>query len=145
MAIQVALNHCTRFEYDKPVTLGPQVARLRPAPHCRTPISTYSMTVRPAKHSVHWQQDPFGNFQARLLFPEKTREFVVDVDLIADLSPVNPFDYFLEPGSRGIPVRRPSLRWPEISSHISCLSPLVCCCGVLWLAFLLKSGQRPVS
>src|SRR5438270_9346350 len=99
LAIKVALNHRTSFRYDKPVSLGPQVARLRPAPHCRTPILNYSMRVSPDPSAFYWQQDPNGNYLARLLFSGKTQEFSVEVDLTADLSPINPFDYFLEPGA----------------------------------------------
>ncbi|MGC2656980.1 MAG: transglutaminase family protein [Bryobacteraceae bacterium] len=103
MSIKVALNHRSHWRYDKPVSLGPQIVRLRPAPHSRTPILNYSMKVIPAKHSLSWQQDPLSNFQARLLFSEKTREFLVEVDMIAELSPINPFDYFLELGSETYP------------------------------------------
>jgi transglutaminase-like putative cysteine protease len=87
------------------VTLGPQVVRLRPAPHCRTPILSYALNVVPSKHSIHWQQDPFANYQARLLFSEKTTEFSVEVDLVAELIPINPFDYFLEPDAATYPFQ----------------------------------------
>ncbi len=87
------------------MTLGPQVVRLRPAPHCRTPILNYALKVVPAKHSVHWQQDPFANYQARLLFSEKTTEFAVEVNLVAELIPINPFDYFLEPDAATYPFQ----------------------------------------
>src|SRR3954453_4305934 len=107
LAIKVALNHRTSFRYDKPVGLGPQVARLRPAPHCRTPILNYSFEVLPKAHSIHWQQDPNGNYLARLLFSEKTEEFSVEVDLTADLSPINPFDYYLEPTAESYPFEYP--------------------------------------
>ena len=103
MAINVSLQHRTHWKYDKPVTLGPQTIRLRPAPHCRTPILSYSLTVIPTKHTLYWQQDPLSNFQARYFFPEKTREFLVEVDLLAELTPINPFDYFLELGSENYP------------------------------------------
>ena len=103
MSIQVALNHWTRYRYDRAVSVGPQVIRLRPAPHCRTPILSYSLSVTPAGHILHWQLDPHNNHLARLLFPDKTNEFVVEVDLVAELSPFNPFAFFLEPGVEDYP------------------------------------------
>ena len=103
MSIQVALNHWTRYRYEKAVSVGPQVIRLRPAPHCRTPILSYSLSVTPAGHLLNWQFDLHNNHLARVLFPEKTNEFVVKVDLVAELSPFNPFDFFLEPGVEDYP------------------------------------------
>src|ERR1700689_5291332 len=96
MALHVALNHKTHYRYDRPVSLGPHVVRLRPAPHCRTPIVSYSLRVGPDPHFVNWQQDPFGNYLDRLVFPEPARELTIDVDLVADLTVINPFDFFLE-------------------------------------------------
>ncbi len=101
--MQVVLNHRTQYRYDKAVSLGPQVIQLRPAPHCRTPILSYSLNVTPAEHLLNWQLDPHHNHLARLLFPGKTNEFVVEVDLVAELSPFNPFDFFLEPGVEDYP------------------------------------------
>jgi uncharacterized protein (DUF2126 family)/transglutaminase-like putative cysteine protease len=103
MRLQVALNHRTQYRYDKAVFLGPQVIQLRPAPHCRTPILSYSLSVTPADHLLNWQLDPHHNHLARLLFPDKTNDFVVDVDLVAELFPFNPFDFFLEPGVEDYP------------------------------------------
>lgn len=103
MSIRVALNHVTHYRYDRLVALGPQIVRLRPAPHARTPILSYSMRVEPANHFVNWQQDAFANYQARLVFPEPTREFRVTVDLVAEMSVYNPFDFFLEPEAETFP------------------------------------------
>jgi uncharacterized protein (DUF2126 family)/transglutaminase-like putative cysteine protease len=96
MTIKVALEHRTTYRFDRPVALGPHIVRLRPAPHARTPITAYSLRVSPAEHFLNWQQDPYGNHLARLVFPERTTELEVVVDLIAEMTVVNPFDFFLE-------------------------------------------------
>ena len=97
MAIHVALSHITHYRYDRPVKLGPQVVRLRPAPHSRTKVLSFSQTIGPAGHFINWQQDPFANYQARLVFPEPTTEFKLTIDLVVEMAVYNPFDFFLEP------------------------------------------------
>ncbi|MCH6258937.1 transglutaminase family protein [Puniceicoccaceae bacterium K14] len=103
MAIRIALNHRTHYKYDRLATLGPQVIRLRPAPHCRTPIVSYSMRILPKDHFLNWQQDPQSNYLARLVVNEPTDEFGIDVDLVVDLAPINPFDFFLEESAQKYP------------------------------------------
>src|SRR5580700_2908596 len=103
MAINVALTHKTEYRYDRRVSLGPQIVRLRPAPHCRTPILAYSLKVRPENHFLNWQQDPQSNYLARLVFPEPTTEFFVEVDLVAAMGVFNPFDFFLAPSAENYP------------------------------------------
>ncbi|MEM9526390.1 MAG: transglutaminase family protein [Bacteroidota bacterium] len=96
MPIRVAIRHHTKYLYDRAVKLSPQIIRLRPAPHARNPIVGYSLKIQPEDHFINWQQDPFGNYQARIVVPEKTRELSIDVEVITDLVTINPFDFFLE-------------------------------------------------
>jgi uncharacterized protein (DUF2126 family)/transglutaminase-like putative cysteine protease len=103
MSIHAALNHITHYSYDRLVNLGPQVVRLRPAPHCRSKIISYSLKIEPEGCFLNWQQDPFANYQARLVFPEKTTEFKVTVDVVMDMAVYNPFDFFLEPAAEEFP------------------------------------------
>ncbi|MCE9522424.1 MAG: transglutaminase family protein, partial [Alphaproteobacteria bacterium] len=72
MSIKASLYHLTHYRYDKPVTLSPQIIRLRPAPHSRT------------------------NWLARFVFSEPVSEFKIEVDLVADMTVYNPFDFFVE-------------------------------------------------
>ena len=103
MSIHVALHHKTHYKYDRLVNLGPQVVRLRPAPHSRTRILSDSLKILPEKHFINWQQDPQSNYAARLVFEKPTREFCVEVDLVAEMAVLNPFDFFLEPNAQKFP------------------------------------------
>ena len=103
MAIRVAINHKSLYRYDRLVNLSPHVFRLRPAVHCRTPIEAYSLKIEPKTHFINWQQDPFGNYQARVIFPEPTRALSIEVDVVADMTVINPFDFFLESSAEHYP------------------------------------------
>jgi transglutaminase-like putative cysteine protease len=103
MAIRVALQHRTTYRFDRSVGLGPHEIRLRPAPHCRTPILGYSLNVAPDRYFLNWQQDPYGNWVARLVFTEPTDTLDIVVDLIADMTVTNPFDFFVEPYAEHAP------------------------------------------
>jgi uncharacterized protein (DUF2126 family)/transglutaminase-like putative cysteine protease len=105
MTIRVAINHKTRYQYDRLVSLSPHVFRLRPAVHSRTPIESYSITIKPSEHFINWQQDPFGNYLARVVFLEKTKELSLEVDLIADMTVINPFDFFVEEYAKDYPFQ----------------------------------------
>ena len=105
MSIHVALNHVTHYKYDRRINLGPQVVRLRPAPHSRARILSYSMNVTPAEHFINWQQDPQSNYLARLAFPEKATELRIEIDLVVEMSVLNPFDFFVDPYAQNFPFK----------------------------------------
>ena len=146
MSIHVALHHVTEYRYDRPIQLGPQVVRLRPAPHSRSRMLSYSLRVEPDQHFINWQQDPFANYQARLVFPEKTTRFKVTVDLVAEMAVYNPFDFFLEPSAETVPLTyAPELR-EELAPYLVCApelekAPLF----QKYLASIDRSEQRTID
>ena len=123
MAIRVALHHKTNYRYDRPVSLSPHEIRLRPAPHARTPILSYSLGIKPKKHFINWQQDPYGNFIARLVFPEKTDEFEITVDLVADMTVINPFDFFIEASAEKFPFTYDARLAEELAPYTRAETP----------------------
>jgi uncharacterized protein (DUF2126 family)/transglutaminase-like putative cysteine protease len=118
MSIHVLLNHVTHYRYDRPIMLGPQVVRLRPAPHARTPVLSYSQRVTPARHFVNWQLDPQSNWLARLVFPEPVRELRIEVGLVAEMSVINPFDFFLDPAAEKFPFRYDETQLHELAPYL---------------------------
>jgi uncharacterized protein (DUF2126 family)/transglutaminase-like putative cysteine protease len=118
MTIRVALHHKTHYIFDRAVTLSPHEVRLRPAAHARTPVESYSLKVRPAKHFCNWQQDPYGNWLARLVFPEPAKELCIEVDLIADMTVINPFDFFMEAYAERFPFHYSSDNQRELSAYL---------------------------
>lgn len=120
MAIRVALNHKTKYKFDRRTNLFPHILRLRPAPHSRTHIHGYSLKIEPEDHFLNWQQDPFGNFQARLVFPEKTDELSIEVEVIADMTVINPFDFFVEEYAKEYPFKYDAQLKRELLPYLKC-------------------------
>ncbi|MGY3670883.1 transglutaminase family protein (plasmid) [Marinovum sp. KMM 9989] len=118
MSITASIYHLTHYKYDRPVTLGPQSIRLRPAPHSRTRVISHSLKVSPSAHFVNHQQDPYGNWLARFVFPEPVREFKIEVDLVADMSVYNPFDFFVEDGVKEFPFTYDDDISPDLSIYL---------------------------
>ncbi len=137
MGIQVALNHRTQYRYDKAVSFGPQVIRLRPAPHCRTPIFSYTLDIHPPEHLLNWQLDLHHNYLARVILSQKANEFAVEVNLVAELSPVNPFDFFLEPEVEEYPFQYPPELAKDLEPYLSADSA-----GPLLQTFLQKVSTK---
>ncbi len=123
MSIRVACRHFTRYTFDRSVALSPHILRLRPAPHCRTPIRAYSLKVQPEDHFLNWQQDAFGNYLARLVFPEKTRELSIDVEVIADMTVYNPFDFFIETHAETCPFTYTPQERSELIPYLQRIKP----------------------
>jgi uncharacterized protein (DUF2126 family) len=123
MSLKVALTHRTTYDYDRRIDLYPQVVRLRPAPHARTPVLGYSLKISPQERFTNWQQDPFGNWQARMVFPEKVDHFHVTVDLVAEMLAINPFDFFIEEEARTPTFRYEAMLKKDLAPYLETMSP----------------------
>lgn len=143
MTIKVAIHHQTTYKFDRLVQILPHVVRLRPAPHCRTPISAYSLKISPATHFINWQQDPFANHLARLVFPEPAKELSITVELIADMTVINPFDFFVEENAEQYPFTYDAQLSRDLAPYLEVEAP-----GVHmkeWLKGVNRSKQPIVS
>ena len=118
MGIKVALEHRTSYSFDRLVEVHPHVVRLRPAPHSRTPIDAYSLTVEPREHFINWQQDAFGNFLARIVVPNRARQLTITVGLIADMKVINPFDFFIEDWAEHTPFDYPKAMAEDLRPYL---------------------------
>ncbi len=118
MTITVGISHHTEYKYDRSVNMGPHIFRLRPAPHSRTKIKSYSLKITPEDHYINWQQDPFGNYQARVVFNKPTKEFSFTVDLVAEMTVINPFDFFLEEYAEEFPFVYDKISKAELAPYL---------------------------
>ena len=121
MPIRVALHHKTVYHYDRLVSVSPHVIRLRPAPHCRTPINSYSLKIEPSGYFINWQQDPQSNYLARVVFPERVRSLSIEVGLVAEMTVINPFDFFLEDYAEKFPFRCAESLSRELAPYLETL------------------------
>jgi len=143
MAIKIAIRHSTSYHFNRLVTLYPHIIRLRPAPHCRTPIHAYSLEISPKDHFINWQQDPFGNYNARFVFPKKTRELKIEVEVIAGMTVINPFDFFLEESVEKFPFQYDPQLKRDLNPYLEIREqgPLL----KQWLAGIDRNEQQIVS
>lgn len=118
MAILVALKHQMGYKYDRLTKMSPQIIRLRPAPHTRTPISSYSIKITPENHFINWQQDAFGNYLARVVFHDPIKEFKVNVEVVAEMKVINPFDFFMEENAETFPFEYDSDLKKELAQYL---------------------------
>jgi uncharacterized protein (DUF2126 family) len=138
MPVHVAISHTTEYAYDRPVSLSPHVIRLRPGPHCRTPVLAYALKVAPAEHFITWQQDPHGNYLARVVFREPARALCITVDLVAEMAVYNPFDFFLEPSAEQAPFEYEPWLQKELAAFLDAEPP-----GDALASFLAATDRRP--
>src|SRR5210317_337394 len=140
MSIRVACRHLTHYRFDRPINLSPHILRLRPAPHSRTPIRAYSLRIAPQTAFINWQQDPFGNYLARLVFPEKSRELKIEVEVVADMTVINPFDFFVEEYAEKIPFSYEAQLRKELTPYFELTES-----GPLLSAWLEKVDHSPTT
>src|SRR4029434_5023823 len=140
--MKIALEHRTTFRFDRSIAIGPHVIRLRPAPHSRAPIEAYSLTISPADHFLNWQQDPFGNYLARVVFPSKASELDITVGLVADMSVINPFDFFTESYAESYPFRYPPELAADLKPYLDVAESAV---GPLVTEWVEASGTPPAD
>lgn len=115
---RVQIQHQTQYRFDQSTTIMPHVVRLRPAPHCRVPIHSYLLTIKPENHTISWQQDPFSNYLARLFFPEPAHELIFNIDIVADIIDINPFDFFIEPRYETFPFEYDQILTEGLSPYL---------------------------
>lgn len=143
MSIRVAINHKSLYRYDRLVNLSPHLFRLRPAAHCRTPIEAYSLKIEPEHHFIHWQQDPFSNYQARVVFQEPTQVLSIEVDFVADMTIINPFDFFLETSAEYYPFHYEAQLKAELTPFLDVKEngPLL----TKWLADIPRTKKKLID
>ncbi len=138
MTIKVAIRHRTEYHFDRLTTINPHIIRLRPAPHSRTPIESYSLNIEPKNYFINWQQDPFSNYLARLVFPEKAKSLVVDVEVVASMTVINPFDFFLDEVADEFPFKYDPNTAKDLAPYLEIKEK-----GELLMAWLEAVDRKP--
>ena len=142
-APRIALRHRLDYRFDRPVRLSTHWLRLCPAPGTRANITAYTLRVGPRTHFLNWLRDPFENHLARLDLPEPVRHFTLDLEILAELQPVNPFDFLTEPYAANHPFDYPEQLARDLAPYL--LQPATGPATRAWLAALDRTETPTIE
>ena len=119
--------------------------------NCPRAEGSSSLKISPRDHFENWQQDPHGNFLLRAVFPDKANEFRIEVDLVAEMTVINPFDFFVEPSAEQFPFEyelwlakevEPYLEKEPVGPHMQSLLGSIDCSPQNTVSFLVDLNRR---
>ncbi|MGI9212205.1 MAG: transglutaminase family protein, partial [Methylococcaceae bacterium] len=138
MSTLVALLHHIEQTYGSRRTVPTHWLRVRPAPHTRPDITAYTIKVTSEPHFLNWVRDPFENYIARLDLPEPVASLGLTVELLADLTPINPFDFLTEPEAAHYPFDYSEQTRKELAPYLNMPPP-----GSRLTAWLKRLDRSP--